>query len=172
MTYKESAVSTWTLHKLLSSDSGDPQITLYDVPALLSQHAYKAVEICNFHITSTDIPSLRLLRVALESEGVRLINILIDTGDISAPDPEQRAAEIADVRRWIDIASALGADGVRVIAGRQPATHTTLSESAQTLHELAVYGAEEMLRSARKTGMACWILPRMSLNCFVLRRAI
>lgn len=142
MTYQDTAVSTWTLHKLLTSSSGEPQITLYDVPALLALHGYKAVEICHFHITSTDLPSLRLLRLALETAGVRLVNILIDTGDISAQDPEVRAKEIADVRNWIDIASAIGSDGVRVIAGRRPATTANLAQSAKTLQDLAQYGAD------------------------------
>jgi len=36
----------------------------------------------------------------------------------------------------------VGAEGVRVIAGRQTASPATLAESAATLHDLAVYGAE------------------------------
>jgi len=140
--YPDIAVSSWTFNKLLTSKTQDPDITLYDIPELLAMHGFKAVEICNFHITSTDMPSLRLLRVALENSGVRLVNILIDTGDISASDPLKREAEINDVKKWIDIASALGSDGVRVIAGRLPATTEALAQSAETLHDLAVYASE------------------------------
>jgi sugar phosphate isomerase/epimerase len=140
--YQDIAVSSWTFNKLLTSKTQDPEITLYDIPGLLDLHGYKAVEICNFHITSTDVPSLRLLRVALENAGVRLVNVLVDTGDISASDPLKREAEIHAVKKWIDIASALGSDGVRVIAGRLPATSEALAQSAETLQELAVYAAE------------------------------
>jgi len=142
MTYQETAVSSWTLHKLLTSDVDGSQITLYDVPALLANHGYKAVEICNFHITSTDVPSLRLLRVALENAGVRLVNLLIDTGDISAVALDIRAREIADVKNWIDVASAIGADSVRIIAGRRPASPETLQEAANTMHDLSIYAAD------------------------------
>lgn len=142
MTYQETAVSSWTLHRLLTSDTDGSQITLYSVPALLAQHGYRAAEICNFHITSTDVPSLRLLRVALENAGVRLVNLLVDTGDISAVALDVRAREIAEAKKWIDIASAIGSDGVRIIAGRRPATPVTLQEAADIMQELAVYAAD------------------------------
>ena len=71
--YPDIAVSSWTFNKLLTSNAQDPEITLYDIPGLLARHGFKAAEICNFHITSTDMPSLRLLRVALENAGVRLV---------------------------------------------------------------------------------------------------
>jgi len=142
MTYLDTAVSSWTLHKLLAADADGSQITLFDLPALLAQHGYKAAEICNFHITSTDVPSLRLLRVALENAGVRLVNLLIDTGDISALALDVRAREITEVKNWIDIASAIGADSVRIIAGRRPANPTTLREAADTMHDLALYAAD------------------------------
>ncbi len=107
------AVSTWSLHRLL--DSG--QATLLDIPAQVAAHGISKLEICHFHIARQDEKYLEELRSALDEAGVEFWTLLIDSGDLTHPDPAKRAADEAFMAQWLDVAAILGAERARVIAG-------------------------------------------------------
>ncbi len=128
----ELAVSTWSLHRelgpmypqvALGTDT-DPdttyglgQVALLDVPQLVADIGIPNLEICHFHFPRVDPEYIAELRGRLAQANVRFLTLLIDTGDITAADPEVRARDLAHIRRWIDIAAEAGAEQVRVIAG-------------------------------------------------------
>jgi sugar phosphate isomerase/epimerase len=126
------AVSTWSLDGLLQS--GTP---LLDIPALLREHGITTLEICHFHLPTTEAAYLQALRDRLRDAQIELFSILIDAGDITAADPAQQAADHAFIQQWIGHAAALGAQRVRIDAGLQPPTPEVIQRSAQQLHALA-----------------------------------
>jgi sugar phosphate isomerase/epimerase len=136
------AVSSWSLDGLLQSG-----LPLLRLPAQLAEHGITTLELCHFHLPSTEPGFLRELRRALDDAGVTLYSILIDTGDITAPDPAQRAADVAAIERWIGVAAALGARVVRVDAGLQPPTPEAIAESARQLRPLALAAEQQGLRA-------------------------
>jgi sugar phosphate isomerase/epimerase len=136
------AISTWSLDGLLHSG-----VSLLDIPSQLAQHEITTLELCHFHLLTTEPVYIRALREALQAAGVELYRLLIDTGDITAPDPSQRAVDIRIIDGWIEIAAALGAGGVRIAAGRQPPTPEVVEQSARQLRAFAQHAARHGLRT-------------------------
>lgn len=125
-------ISSWTLHRLLTPAVGERALTLFELPALIAQHGYFDLEICDFHIESTETAYLRELRSALRASNIRLKSLLLDTVEIDALDT---------VKHWIDAAVELEARAVRVIAGKVPANDTSLRESAAKFNAMTNYAA-------------------------------
>jgi sugar phosphate isomerase/epimerase len=159
----ELAVSSWSLHRTLGptyrslelSDSprlaeypyGQGSRSLLDLPADVAAHGIHRLEICYFHFPRTDPAYLTMLRERLAEAGVTLQTLLIDGGDISAADDQVREHDLACIRGWIDVASALGAQQARVIAGYgQPDDAAAVRRSIAELTDLAQYGAEQAVR--------------------------
>jgi sugar phosphate isomerase/epimerase len=126
------AISSWSLDGTLRSG-----VPLLDVPGLLRQHGITDFELCHFHLPTTEAAYLTALRERLAAAGVTLFSVLIDAGDIAAPDETQRAADLAFTEEWIAVAAALGAERVRIDAGQQEPTPAVLQRSAANLHALA-----------------------------------
>ena len=143
------ALTSWSLHHSLqpSPTSGEPALTLLDLPGRLRSAGIGTLEICHFHLPSTEPAYLGSLRAALAAAEVELFSILIDTGDIAHADPVQRAAELRSIEDWIDVAAHLGARAVRVIAGEAaPADEDALQRSVSGLRHLAAYGRKRGVR--------------------------
>jgi sugar phosphate isomerase/epimerase len=154
----ELAVSTWSLHRELGATYpafavddgpraptypyGTGRLSLLEAPAAVARRGIPNLEICHFHFPRTDAAYLRDLRAALQAAGVRLLTLLVDAGDITAPDPEVRRQEIARIKRWIDVAAEAGALRVRVIAGdaSPDPQGAAVGTSIAGLAELAAYG--------------------------------
>lgn len=135
-------VSSWSLNNSLTR--GD--FTLLDLPAFCAAHDLGKLEICHFHLKSTDPGYLRDLSAACVDAGVTLFTFLKDNGDITHPDPAQRRREIDDIKAAIDIASTLGAQRIRVIAGDAEPSPESLALSAHGLLDLADYAADKDVR--------------------------
>ena len=118
------------------------RIQLLDVPREVASHGIRHLEICHFHFPTTDDVFITDLRAELDRHGVSLYSILIDTWDITHPDPEQREKDLAEIRRWIDIASTCGAGNVRVIAGEAEPDAEAIALSTQNLLQLSGYARD------------------------------
>jgi sugar phosphate isomerase/epimerase len=145
------AVSTWSLHRLLgatypygpdpdkSAARQEPYGTgtaeLIDIPQQLAERGIGRLEICSFHLPSLDPSYLKELRAALDRTGTLLQTLLVEDGDPSHPQTAER--DIRWVAGWIDIAAALGAQNMRVIAGKQQPTDENLGRAAGHLAWLA-----------------------------------
>ncbi len=149
------SLTSWSLHPNLgappvTSDPPDTQrlpapheaeLQLVDVPRRIRELGIKTLEICHFHVPSAHPDYLRQLREALASADVELFSILIDTGDISSPDPERREGDIRLIERWMDVAAELGASAVRVVAGdAAPDDEAGLGRAIAELEQLSAYG--------------------------------
>ncbi|PDT27116.1 sugar phosphate isomerase [Rhizobium sp. L9] len=145
------AVSTWSLHRLLGavhayspdpSKSAAPKepygpgvAALIDVPAALAVRGIHRLEICSFHLPSLETGYLHELRDAMAASNVLFQTLLVEDGDPSHPETAERDVEW--MARWIDISAALGAERMRVIAGKQKPTEENLARAARHLNWLA-----------------------------------
>jgi len=153
------AISTWTLHGQLQR-----QLDLLDLPAQIAQRGISALEICHFHLPSTTPDYLAALRDACQAAGVEIYSVLIDTGDITAPDPQLRATDLQTIRRWIDVAAALGAGRVRVVAGMQAPTPEVIQLSVDNLRELAQYAKQRGVQTITENWHTTGLDPRALLE--------
>lgn len=141
------SVSSWSLHRtlgrptfygpgeVLPADSHGRGLHLLELPAALRRAEIATLEICHFHLPSTEGGYLAELRASLEESGIELFSLLVDAGDIVHPD--RGGEELRWVASWVDTAAALGSRCVRAIAGKQEANPQTLAASAAGLGELA-----------------------------------
>ncbi len=172
----ELAVSSWSLHRTLGPTypslelSDSPRLTEYpygrgsrsllNLPADVAAHGIHRLEICYFHFPRTDSTYLTMLRERLADADVIPQTLLIDAGDISAADDRVREHDMACIRGWIDVASALGARQARVIAGySQPDDAAAIRRSSEGLAALARYGAERSVRIITENWLALSLRP-------------
>ncbi len=143
------AISSWSVDGLLTSG-----LALIDLPAALAAHGITTLELCHFHLPSTESAYLAELRAALAASSITLYSVLIDAGDIASPDDDQRGADLALNTFYIDVAAALGAERVRVCAGRQPATPETIARSAAGMRGLVEYATTRGVQVSTENWLA------------------
>lgn len=170
------AISSWSLHRTLGPTYpgldlvdepraaaypyGPGSLDLLDLPAAVAARGIHLLEICHFHFPRTDPAYLETLRDRLAGAGTALLTLLIDAGDISAADREAREGDMARIRRWIDVAAALGARQVRVIAGyAEPDDTAAVQRSSAGLAALAAYAAERSVRVITENWLALSMRP-------------
>lgn len=151
----EIAISSWSVHGLLGQVWYEPDadgnlinknaghtatLSLLELPAYIAKDGIQVMEVCHFHFPSLDDDYLAKFKSALESAGVTLANVLIDTGNLSNLDDAQRRADIELAKHWQDIAAKVGAKGCRIDCGTESATPETMKRSADALRELVDYG--------------------------------
>ena len=130
------AMSSWSVDGLLTA--GFP---LLDLPAAAQDNGIGVLELCHFHLPTTEPGYLDTLRTNLSKSGTKLFSLLIDTGDVASPDLDALGESLGAVRHYIRVAARLGAERVRVSAGLQPPKPETLAQSAAQLGELMTYAA-------------------------------
>lgn len=109
-------------------------LDLLDVPAALADHGYHTMELCHFHLPSTDGPYLEGLRKRIEDHRIELWSTLIDDGNLN--DPEHADRDLRWTSEWIVRAAALGSRCVRVVAGKAPSSDASIRKSAESLERL------------------------------------
>ncbi len=153
------SVSTWSLHRHIGPlrwtvwnretathdvriEDQPEHFTLLELPALAAKQGYRAIEVGHFHFPATDSEYLAKLGQAFADAGVSFDTLLLDYGDLTDTDSDRHAADVAYIRRWIDIASQAGAKQIRVVAGEAPPTdEEAIRQSAAALAGLAEYAA-------------------------------
>lgn len=135
------SLTSWSLNNILTAP--EKPLSLLELPRKLSDAGIRTLEICHFHLPSTDADYLAKLKAALDDAGIELWSILIDTGDITQTDAAGREADMRLIEGWIDVASTLGARVVRVVAGNAPPSdEAAIQRSIEGLRSLAAYGKQ------------------------------
>jgi sugar phosphate isomerase/epimerase len=145
------AVSSWSLHRALGvtypykpadrappnrqPTYGEGRVELIDLPRQCAERGVFRLEVCSFHLPSLSPDYIAEFRRAGEEAGVKMQTLLIEDGDLSDPDTAERDAEW--MAGWIDTAVALGAENMRVIAGKAQPTDAALSLAETHLRKLA-----------------------------------
>ena len=144
-------ISSWSLHGLLGQvwyeEDGDRQVLqrgepagalpLLALPAECARQGITQLEICHFHFPRLDAVYLAELRSAAAVAGVQINNLLLDSGNLANLDDDSWYLDMAQAKRWLQIAAAVGAKGVRIDCGVEPAGPATIARAAAALRELA-----------------------------------
>jgi len=141
------AVASWSFRDHLDlpenrAKSKTNLIALTDFPAMVAKrYNVRNVELLGQHMASTEAGYLRKLRDAVEHADSHVINIPAGT-EISLydPDPQRRAAAVADGKKWIDVAVALDCPSVRLNIAGAKGVKPDVALTAQGLAEIAPYG--------------------------------
>ncbi len=114
---------------------GPGSCTLLALPERIAEAGLLTLEISHPHLPLRDESYLKELRYAIWEAGVTLLSVLVEAGDLT--DPEHGARDREWMAGWIETAGLLGAQRVRVIAGKAAYTPEALQRSIAALRELA-----------------------------------
>ncbi|KIL41661.1 xylose isomerase [Gordoniibacillus kamchatkensis] len=158
------SLTTWSLHRNLGPmrwtkwdeergahatvvDEQPQTVSLLELPGVLMSRGFAAMEVCHFHFPDTSESYLRELRGAVERAGIRFYTLLADYGDITNPDERRREADIEWMKGWIDVASAAGAERIRIIGGdADPASREAVALAAAQLQRLVDYARDKNVK--------------------------
>lgn len=101
----------------LYSDFAAGRRTLRDWFAFAAELGLDGADLSVAHITSREPAYLRQVRADAAAAGVEIVMLAAYT-DWTHPDAVFRAAQTADLGRWVEVAAALGAPFIRVVAGQ------------------------------------------------------
>ena len=154
------SVSSYSLHRLLGvnyrdmpgDDGTRPCVpvhgagacTLMDLPARIAAAGIHKLEISHPHLPSREPAALEELKHAINAAGVSLLSVLVEAGDLT--DPNHGARDQRWMAGWIETAGLLGAERVRLIAGKAPYTPEAMRRSIAALRELAAVGHDNGVR--------------------------
>jgi sugar phosphate isomerase/epimerase len=145
MNRRRLSVSSWSLHQSLGAmpitgpadEANGPASaaakSLLDLPREIAKHGIGTLEICHFHLASTESDYLAQVRKQLEENRVELWSLLIDGGDLNGDYAER---DFEWIRAWIEVAGRLGARNARVITGKGQPNDKNLSASIAHLSQL------------------------------------
>jgi len=154
------AVSTWSFHKHMGAlhateldEHGQhrfiarhefPQdITLLDFPGFARErYGLRAVELCQMHFLASDKAYLDDLRGRIAEAGSQVVNVPIDVGNISEPDPKVRRHDLENIKKWMEAAAYIGSPCARVNSGRQPEGQEDIGLTIASYSELAEHAGK------------------------------
>lgn len=120
--------------------------TLDEVMDFCAREGFDAIDITGYYMPGyPEVPSDEYI-FHLKNKAHRLGLGISGTGirnEFAEPDPSKRKAEIAFVKKWIDVAAKLGAPVIRIFSGKtQPAGYTRKEVEAwivEAIQECTVY---------------------------------
>lgn len=121
--------------------------TLADWFHFAAELGLDGADISVVHLVSTDAAYLQTLRGQAADVGIQ-IAMLVTYADFTHPDQAERARQVDELRRYIDVAAALGTPYIRVTAGQ---AHPGL-DRAEAM-EWAVSGLTACLDDAASKGI-------------------
>lgn len=121
--------------------------TLADWFRFAAELGLDGADVSVVHLASTDTAYLQSLRGQATDAGVQ-IAMLVTYADYTHPDAAERARQVDEIRRYIDVAAELGAPFIRTTAGQ---AHPGLDRAAAT--DWAVAGLTACLDDAAAKGV-------------------
>ncbi len=117
-------------------ETAAPSHSLLELPAEIAAHGYDCYDLSMLNLPSVDRGYLAEVRAAFEDSKVEIFQLLIDTGEVGSPDPDERQAGIDHTMFFIEVAAQLGASGVRYVPGDSPATPENMGATAAAFRAL------------------------------------
>jgi sugar phosphate isomerase/epimerase len=132
------SLAEWSLHRALEAGELD-HLALAKTARSLGLGAVEYVS-SFFEGRAEDEAYLAEMRRRAADEGVLSLLIMVDgEGQLADADEGARAAAVANHRRWVDAAAALGCHSIRVNAGGEGERGELAARAAGSLVELAEY---------------------------------
>ena len=111
----EIGIAGWAFNRAILRDKS---LTLLDFPKLArDDYGVQTIELVSTFFESQTAKYLNQLREAIETAGVRVHNIAVDTGHLGNPDPMARKVDVEAIKQWFHVARALGSSAIRVNTG-------------------------------------------------------
>ena len=105
----------------------------------------EGVDVTTYWLKSTEPDYLHSLRHLAFKHGIPFSGSAIRT-EMCQPDPARRAAELANIKKWVDATELLGASHVRVFGGKVPPGATDaqgVEWTAETMKPACDYAAQK-----------------------------
>jgi sugar phosphate isomerase/epimerase len=137
------SLAEWSLHKRLFDSKKPTELNLDFPRTAREEFGIEAIEFVNqfFKDKAHDSAYLSELRKRANDQGVTCVLIMIDgEGDMSAPQKDQRVLAVANHKKWVDAAVALGCHAIRINTGEHYSP-TDVKNCAEACAALADYGA-------------------------------
>ena len=129
-------------------ETATPSHTLLELPAEMAAHGYDCYDLTMLLLPSIDRGYLAEVRAAFEASNVEIFQLLVDTGEVGSPDPQESSAGVAHTKFWIEVAAELGATGVRYVPGDSESTPETMRATAAAFRELYDFAVGHGLKPA------------------------
>jgi len=148
------AVATWPFRAEIESASNDyrdrmkPGMDLRDwVVQIPEKFGVNGVEPLSAHFPSSDARYLQDFRKAIENAHMFVVNIPVDS-EFSFYDAEaaNRKKAIANSKKWIDVAVAIGSPSVRTSMGDPKNSKPQVDVAAASLEQVADYAAAKNIQ--------------------------
>ncbi len=113
-------------------------------PAMVaSRFRVNRIEPLSDHFPTTDALYLNQFNTALRKAAVKVVNIPVSMkSSLYDPDEAKRQAAIAEARRWVDIAVAIGSPSVRIHIKPVKNVKPDIARTVASLKKVAAYGRE------------------------------
>ena len=135
------SLAQWSNHRALMAGEID---NLGWITAVRKKYNISAAEFVSsfFKDKARDWKYLRQMRLRADDSGVQMLLIMVDgEGQLAAADGDERQRAVDNHRKWIVAASYLGCHSIRVNAGGSGTREDMQTRAAQSLVQLADYGA-------------------------------
>ncbi len=108
------AVSSWSLHREFSKKGMD---LLKFLEVCRQRFGINAVEPCQMYFSSLGPSFLSKMKKKIVDYNLELVNIPVDSRDISQVDKKKRKRDIEVLKRWLDVGKEPGSSSIRVKTG-------------------------------------------------------
>jgi sugar phosphate isomerase/epimerase len=122
---------------------GHAGIKLTDFAAMVvEKYGIHNIEPLSNHFSSTDPAYLEELRRAVEQAHSHIVNIPTSVGaSLYDPDPTHRDKAVANSKKWVDVAVAIGSPSIRVHIQGARGVSPDVGRASESLKQVAEYGA-------------------------------
>ena len=144
------SVTTWPFRAYMDSpsnrfrDPSKPGMDLIQFATMVSNRfGIHNINPLSFHFASTDAAYLTRFREALEKQRVHLVGLELGGGRFYDPDPRERQEAVGYGKKWIEIATIVGAPYVKPQINEPHRLRPNVDRAAETYGALAEYGARK-----------------------------
>jgi sugar phosphate isomerase/epimerase len=144
------AVTSWPFRAMMNSPMNHnrnrsvPGMDMKEFPAFVVEKfgVYNINPLSN-HFSSLDAAYLEAFRAAVQRARSHVVDLGLSGGMFYDADASKRASAVAEGRKGIDVARAVGSPSVRQHVSGRPGQNADVMLAAESLGELAGYGAKQ-----------------------------
>lgn len=141
------SLAGYSFRKFLDTPGKPGEMSLFDLADLCAKLGLDAVEPTSYYFLKDDDEFVYALKRKVYLLGLTISGMPI-RDNFAQPDGPEFDAELANVRKWVDIAAKLGAPNMRVFAGKNPQ-----SMSPEQAFKQVAKGLRESSRYAGSKGV-------------------
>jgi len=139
-------ISSYPFREFIAGEhhkSGNPTIDLIDFAThVVEKFKVNKIEPWSRHFPSTDPKYLQDLRKAVDNAGAAIVNMTVSGKDSAyAADHDERVKAIANCKKWVDVAVALGSPSIRTNVAPVKDVKPNVKRLGESLKQIAEYAS-------------------------------